>query len=375
MILSGRVVTVARTRIHYGVDALENLRKLLASAEYRKSSVFIIVDPNTGKHCLPGLVKACPSLDSASVFEIEEGEASKSISTAAKIWSEMLSAQADRQSLLINLGGGVVSDLGGFIAAGYKRGIAYINIPTSLLGMVDAAIGGKTGVNLQQLKNQLGFFYSPLAVFIDTRFLQTLPEVHIHSGFAEIVKSALVGDAVLWRRMLRQGAVNILAADISGNLWPELVMKTVTFKNRIACQDFREQKLRKILNFGHTIGHALESLVLAGGNKNLLHGDAVALGMIAETWLSHLKAGLDETEAIGILAFLRDGYRAQTGFLRDFMTGSGFSYDSICDLLLHDKKNKEGQIRFTLIQAAGKPRINLTAGRDDIVAALDKLFE
>lgn len=375
MILSGRVVTVSRTRLHYGLNALQDLQKFLALPEYRKSCVFILVDNNTGKYCLPGLVKACPGLDSGSLFEIEEGETSKSLSTAGKIWSELLTARADRKSLLINLGGGVVTDLGGFVAASFKRGISYINVPTSLLGMVDAAIGGKSGVNLQHVKNQVGFFYSPAAVFIDPRFLQTLPEAHLRSGFAEVIKSALVGDTVLWRKLLKHGPGNILAMDTSGRFWDDMIMKTVTFKNRIVSRDFRERKLRKVLNFGHTIGHALESFILGRDDINMLHGDAVALGMIAETWLSQFKAGLGEAEATGITSFLRAGYKAQIDALKDSAKSSTSSYDRIFELLLHDKKNIEGLVRFTMLQATGKPRINMPAGHDEILAALDKLFE
>ncbi|MCX6284562.1 MAG: 3-dehydroquinate synthase, partial [Bacteroidetes bacterium] len=259
--------------------------------------------------------------------------------------------------------------------AGLKRGIAYVNIPTSLTGMVDAALGGKTGVNMGELKNQLGFFYSPLAVFVDTRFLKTLPANHIRSGFAEIVKSALIGDPVLWRKLLRQGAENIIDLDRNEKPWQDMIMKTMTFKNRITCQDFREQKLRKILNFGHTIGHALESFVLARGETVLLHGDAVALGLIAETWLSHLKAGLSEAGAMEIISFLKAGYKIQADTLAELVRKTPSSYDSIYNLLLYDKKNSEGQVRFTLIQAAGKPRINMQAGRDETAASLDKIFD
>lgn len=375
MILSGRVVNLSRTRIHYGTDALQGFRKLIVSQEYRKSRVFILVDANTGKHCLPLLVEACPELDAASVFEIEGGEASKSLIAAGKIWGELLAAQADRHSILINLGGGVVSDLGGFVAAGLKRGIKYVNIPTSLMGMVDAAIGGKTGINMGKLKNQVGFFYSPIAVFLDPRFLKTLPSAHIRSGFAEVIKSALLGDPVLWRKLLRLGAENILRMDTSEKPWQDMIMKTLTFKNRIVCQDFREQKLRKILNFGHTIGHALESLSLGRDENILLHGDAVALGMIAESWLSHMKAGLSKAEAMEIISFLKAGYKPQADALKGFFKSSPASLDSIYDLLMHDKKNREGQITYTLIQAAGKPRINLAAGREELAAALEKIFE
>ena len=375
MILSGRVVSTSKTRIHCGLNVLNDLRKLVSSHDYKASRVIILADTNTAQHCLPRLVSHCPELDSASMFEIDPGEASKSLAVAEKIWNELLSARADRQSLLINLGGGVVSDLGGFVAAGYKRGIAYVNVPTSLMGMADASIGGKTAVNLAQMKNQLGFFYSPSAVFIDPVFLKTLPEAHLRSGFAEILKSALIGDTVLWRRILRLGTDTILSADTSGKLWQDLVLKTVSFKNQIACQDFREKKLRKILNFGHTIGHALESLSIGHEARAILHGDAVALGMIAETRLSQLKAGLSETDAEIIISFLRIAWATQIGLLKELVSSGDVTNEGIVRMLLHDKKNKGSQIRFTLLKEPGKPAVNIQAGPYEITDSLEKLFE
>jgi 3-dehydroquinate synthase len=375
MILSGRVVSTSKTRIYCGLNVLNDLRKLVSSYDYRASRVIILADTNTARHCLPVLVSSCPELDSASMFEIDPGEASKSLAVAEKIWNELLLSGADRHTLLINLGGGVVSDLGGFVAAGYKRGITYVNVPTSLMGMADASIGGKTAVNLSQMKNQVGFFYSPAAVFIDPVFLKTLPEAHLRSGFAEIVKSALIGDPVLWRRILRLGAEAILSTGTSEKLWQDLVLKTVTFKNRIACQDFREKKLRKILNFGHTVGHALESLSSGHAKTALLHGDAVALGMIAETRLSQMKAGLSETEAGMIESFLRDAWADRVMMMKDLQGRGDISIESISKLLVHDKKNKGGKISFTLLKEIGKPGVNIEAGPDEITASLEKLFE
>jgi len=334
--------------------------------------VFVLVDANTGKHCLPLLVKSCPELDSASVFEIEEGEDSKSLIHATRIWDEFLSAYADRSSILINLGGGVITDLGGFVAAGLKRGISYINVPTSLMGMADASIGGKTGVNHQGLKNQLGSFYSPEAVFIDPRFLKTLPAAQLRSGFAEVIKSALIGDPVLWHRMLKLGVVNILSMDTSGKFWQDMIMKTVSFKNRIACQDFREHKLRKILNFGHTLGHALESLILDDTGDQLLHGDAVAMGMIAATWLSQLKTGLGEKETEEISSFLKTGYRAQIGHFS--ASRDATSVLMMYKQILHDKKIKDGQAWFTLLRAAGKPVTNIPVVGKEMQESLDVVF-
>lgn len=372
MVLSARVVNVSKTRIECGLNALASLHKILSSRQYAKSKVFILVDSETGKHCLPLLVETCPGLNSASVFEIPGGEVSKSLGTAEMIWSELLAAGADRQSLLINLGGGVVTDLGGFVAAGVKRGIAYINIPTSLMGMADAAIGGKTGVNLSGLKNQIGFFYSPLAVLIDPCFLKTLPEAQIRSGFAEIVKSALIGNPVLWRKLLKHGASEILSRDTTDTFWLEMINETVSIKNHIACQDFREMKLRKILNFGHTIAHALESYFMGMQGIDLLHGEAVALGMIAETWLSVEKCALNEAEAMEITSFLKKAYNPLIGIVANLSDQE--TLNGICSLLIHDKKNRNGQIRMTLIKSAGKPRVNIPVTIAEAASALKKVF-
>ena len=260
--ISGRVVEVGRTRIVYGTQALSSLQKMISRPTFRNCKAFILTDNNTRLHCLPLLLNSCPALSGAFVLEIEGGEHSKTLSEAERLWMELVSQKAGRDSFLVNLGGGVVSDLGGFVASGFKRGIRYINVPTSLTGMADAAIGGKTAVNLQQVKNQIGFFYPGEGVFIDRVFLSTLPGAHLKSGFAEVIKSALLGDPVLWRKIRKQGISNILNQGPEGKLMDELVMKTVVFKNRICCQDFREKKRRKILNFGHTFGHALEAFSL-----------------------------------------------------------------------------------------------------------------
>jgi 3-dehydroquinate synthase len=225
------------------------------------------------------------------------------------------------------------------------------------------------------MKNQVGFFYSPAAVFIDTQYLKSLPETHIRSGFAEIVKSALIGDPVLWKRILRLGTDTILSADTSDKLWQHLVLKTVTFKNRIASRDFTEKKLRKILNFGHTIGHALESLAIGHENRALLHGEAVALGMIAETRLSQIKAGLPETEAETIISFLKTSYADRIAMLKDLVNSGDITFEGIISMLLHDKKNNGSQIRFSLLQSIGKPKVNIQAGAEEINVSLGMIFE
>jgi 3-dehydroquinate synthase len=392
MILSGRVVTVTRTRIIYSSDALPGLQKMLSAPGYRMSKIFILTDSNTRFHCLPVLLQACPGLSTAVILEIEGGDESKTLYSAEKLWMELINNQASRDSILINLGGGAVSDLGGFVAGGFKRGIRYVNIPTSLMGMVDAAIGGKTAVNLQQIKNQVGFFNAPEGIFIDKVFLKTLPREHLRSGFAEVIKSALIGDAVLWRKIRKQEIDDILNPDHDGKFLDDLIKKSVVFKNRIACQDFREKKLRKTLNFGHTFGHAFESLCSnepgrklpdnpqdsfreTTASASLLHGDAVALGMIAETWLSHMKAGLSEAEAREIITYLKTGYSCHLDILKARFDAALSGPIRLLDLMLHDKKNKSGQIIFTLLQSIAKPKVNVPLKPDEIIVALNKLFE
>jgi len=392
MMLSGRVVTINRTKIICGDHAFSGLQKMISTPGYRKSKVFILTDSNTRIHCLPILLQACPVLSSAFILEIESGESSKTLTCAVNLWMELIHQNAGRDCLLVNLGGGVVSDIGGFVAGGYKRGIRYLNIPTSLMGMVDAAIGGKTAVNLDQIKNQLGFFHTPDGIFIDKVFLKTLPAGHLRSGFAEVIKSALAGDAVLWRKIRKQGITGILDCAHEGKFPDDIIMKTVVYKNRIACQDFREKKQRKVLNFGHTFGHAFEalcfnengrkgsgkalgSLNVTTAHDSLLHGDAVALGMIAETKLSCMKTGLSEAEAEPLIACLKSGYSDQIEGLRVSLATEGSGRRQLLELMSHDKKNKEDRILFTLLQSIGKPKINIPAGPDEIMLALDKLFD
>lgn len=362
MRLTSRVTSVSRTHIECGNGALRQIDHFLRSNRFDKVKIFILADSNTHNHCLPILHKEVSLLRSTTLLEIPAGESSKSLETAEALWAELLSQGADRSSLLINLGGGVISDLGGFVAAGYKRGISYINIPTSLIGQADAAIGGKTGVNLSHLKNQVGLFYAPAAVFIFPGFLETLPSTHLRSGLAEVVKCALIGNAVLWNRMAGQGAAGILRMPVSSPFWQDLIEKTVTCKTRIVRDDFREQRQRKRLNFGHTVGHALESFRNMNDAANLLHGDAVTVGMIAESFLSHKKCGLPVDKLTQISTFLHSLY-PETLF-------SVAAISVLTDLMIHDKKNTGTTIRFSLIKQPGVPVINIGCTRDEISEAL-----
>ncbi|MEI6455086.1 MAG: 3-dehydroquinate synthase [bacterium] len=360
MNLSGRITTTDRTRIFCG-DSLVPVGSFLKSAGRSVSRIIVLVDENTGRHCLPVLRQATPLLDSAFVLEVPAGEETKTLHTAMKIWEELLAAGADRKTLLINLGGGMITDLGGFIAAGYKRGISFVNIPTSLIGQVDAAIGGKTGVNFNGIKNQIGFFHVPAAIFIFPPFLETLPEEQLRSGMAEIIKCGLAGDPDLWHKARKIPSAQWLS--IHKKKLSDLISGTVAYKNSVVKRDFREEGLRKVLNFGHTIGHALESFSHMQGRRPLLHGEAVAIGMICESYLSNLRHGLDACA----LEEIRDT-------LDKLFPSFDFSQNDIpvlISLMEHDKKNRDGKIGFTLLRGIGASRINQSCDQTEIRASLE----
>lgn len=361
MRLTSRVTSVSRTHISCGTGSLARMDHFIRTNRLDRGMIFILADTNTHRHCLPVLHHQVPSLKNVTLLEIPAGEQVKTLQTAEALWTELLSRGGDRNTLMINLGGGVVSDLGGFVAAGFKRGIPYINIPTSLIGQADAAIGGKTGVNLGNVKNQVGSFYPAMAVFISPDFLETLPPDQLRSGFAEVVKTALIGDSVLWRRMLNRGAGTILGLPATDPFWRELIEKSVASKNRIVCDDFREQKQRKRLNFGHTVGHALESFC-NGTEEPVLHGDAVAAGMVAESFLANIKCGMP-AEDLGEI----------TSFLRGMMIPPRFTsadIPALITLMGHDKKNQAGTLRFSLIRRPGAAVINVTCSPEEIADSL-----
>ena len=254
-----RLITRQRTQHYLGSDVLVILNRLVTSVEYRKSKLFILADRNTSFHCLPYLLEQAPALSDATILTVDGGEDCKSLQTAADMWQQLHEKSADRQSLLINLGGGVVSDLGGFVASGYYRGIKYINVPTSLVGQADAAIGGKTGVNLDKVKNQVGSFYPPESVFICPGLLRTLPAGHFRSGLAEIIKSMLLDNPAYWRKIKKIPVAGLMEQPYDSRLVSDMTALSVKYKTRLVTRDFRETNIRKALNFGHTIGHAFES--------------------------------------------------------------------------------------------------------------------
>lgn len=360
---SYRIVQVDKVAVHYGVDALEQFSHFIARNRIAGESVMILTDSGTATHCLPLLLGRVPALQKSHNVSIRGGEHSKSLETAAEIWSQMLQNNATRRTLLVNLGGGIVTDLGGFVASGFQRGIRYVNIPTSLIGQVDAAIGGKTGVNLGSVKNQVGSFCNPEGVFIDPGFLHTLPSGHLRSGLAEAIKCMLTGDEVVWRRLLKHPVKELLEMPVNDPFFTELISHALSYKLRIVQRDFREARLRKVLNFGHTIGHAFETMALQRSSDAIMHGDAVAAGMICATLLSHQKTGLNQTDLMLITGYLG------AGFPHFQLTGADL--DTIVQIIGHDKKRRNGQIEFTLLERPGKPRIQIPCNLADIMGALE----
>ncbi len=304
-------------------------------AKYDYSKIFLLVDKNTKKYCLPTFQKMFTgTID--SIFEIEPGEENKHIQTCMQVWEHLSQFDGDRKSLLVNLGGGVLTDLGGFVASTFKRGIDFINIPTTLLSMVDASIGGKTGVDLGSLKNQIGVINQPQMVLIFPEFLKTLDARQTRSGYAEMLKHGLIKDKEYWDLLKTQNAFEAAAN----------IQKSIAIKNEVVIQDPTEKGIRKILNFGHTLGHAIESYCLENyDKKTLLHGEAIAVGMILEGYLSHKLTGLPKLSLNEI----------KEVFLQHFDKEEfdGHDIDAILKLLKYDKKNSHGNINFVLLQSIG----------------------
>ena len=320
--------------------------------------VFVLVDENTAEHCLPIVM---PELQDAFVIKIKAGDETKSIDTAVDIWNILVDKGATRSSLLINLGGGVVTDLGGFVAATFKRGMHFVNVPTTLLGVVDAATGGKTGVNFKGLKNEIGAFATAEKVLIDTRFFKTLDFKNRLSGYAEMVKHALIADSILLEQTLNYDLDSFDMTRLA-----TLLKQNLQIKENIVEVDLHESGLRKALNFGHTVGHSFESLSYEMGNP-MLHGFAVMWGIIAELYLSLIKLKFDKKIVSQILAFAKEYYGAFPYTCKQ--------YDRLYELMLHDKKNSNGQINFTLLASVGDVRINQKVTKEEVFEALDYLRE
>ena len=347
-------ITTQDYNIHFNTDCYPFLNQQIKSKNY--SSIFVLTDANTNTYCAPQLLSQIETDVRIEVLEIEPGEQFKNLDTCASLWNALSDLGADRKSLMINLGGGVVTDLGGFVACCYQRGVDFINIPTTLLSMVDASIGGKNGVDLGALKNQIGIIKTPVMVLVDTMYLNTLPQREMRSGLAEMIKHGLINNPKHYTDL--QQLANLTLKDLD-----RLIYDSILVKKEIVEQDPTEQNIRKTLNFGHTLGHAIESYYLNQKEKALLHGEAIAIGMILEAFLSSnlLDFNFTETEKI------------KTSLIKTFGHPkiNKSDYDSIVDLMKHDKKNEKGIIKFVLLENIGKCKINQQVPNELIIKAFE----
>jgi 3-dehydroquinate synthase len=312
--------------------------------ENNYSSIFILVDTNSNEFCLPTFLPTLATDTPIEIIEIEPGETEKTIETCVGLWQTLSDLGADRKTLLINLGGGVITDLGGFVASTFKRGIDFIHIPTTLLAMVDASVGGKNGVDLGSIKNQIGVINVPKMVLIDIDYLTTLPQNELRSGLAEMLKHGLIYDEKYWSEFRDLSQLDYADLDT-------LIYRSIAIKNEIVVQDPTENGIRKALNFGHTLGHAIESYFLENEHKkSLLHGEAIAAGMILESYISWQKKLLTAAEYIAIKETINAVF--------DRIPFEENDINPILELLIHDKKNEYGKIQFALLDGIGKTALN-----------------
>ena len=336
----------------YFESHLAPLMDLIEKGKYSK--VFVFADRNTSDFCLSVFRQMLDDYNGFDLIETDPGEENKNIDFCIGIWKTLLDFEADRKCLMINLGGGVVTDMGGFVASTYKRGIDFINIPTTLLSMVDASVGGKTGIDIDNVKNMVGTFSLPQAVFIETEFLETLPERELLSGFAEMIKHGLIADSAYYEELKKTDYKKISAAAIH---------RSVEIKNEVVTEDPLEKGRRKILNFGHTIGHAVESYSLSKDKNALTHGEAIAIGMICEAYLSHKNSSLTAEELEQITADIKSIYPKYK--IKEK------SYPKLSVLMQSDKKNEHGNILFTLLESIGKCTYNCRVSDTDVIASMD----
>jgi 3-dehydroquinate synthase len=346
-------VTTTQYTIHFNSMCYAKINAYLQHSNFSK--IFVIVDTNTHNFCYPNFIIKIETYLEIEIIEIETGEIHKTIDTCVGVWNTLSNLNADRKSLIINLGGGVVTDLGGFVASTYKRGIKYINVPTTLLAMVDASVGGKTGVNLDTLKNQIGAINTPEMILVDTYFLTTLQQNEMRSGLAEMLKHGLISSELYWNKFKDLSLLNIQDLD-------ELIYESIVIKQNIVDIDPSEDNLRKTLNFGHTLGHAIESYYLSSNDKpNLLHGEAVAIGMVLAIYLSTKLCDFSEEKAKEIKDLITKIFGRITFIEAD--------YNHIIELLKHDKKNEHGNVNFVLLEAFGKPKVNCLVENNQIINA------
>lgn len=335
-------------------DIRQELTDVIGECEHDR--IFLLTDTTTEELCTP-LLNGISAIAEAKHIVIGATDTHKNIDTLAQVWTALGEGGASRHSLLINLGGGMVTDLGGFAASTFKRGINYINIPTTLLSMVDASVGGKTGINFNGLKNEIGVFNSAHTVILNTEFLRTLDHENICSGYAEMLKHGLISNSSIWEELVGFDLDNIDYGHLQ-----EMVATSVAIKEKVVTEDPLEKGIRKALNLGHTVGHAFESLALRL-NRPILHGYAVAWGLICELYLSAIKTGFPHDVLYQAVHFIRENYGT---FDIDCK-----QYPELIELMTHDKKNTAGIINFTLMAGIGDIRINQTADKKEIEEALD----
>ncbi|MWW23641.1 3-dehydroquinate synthase [Algibacter lectus] len=348
-------ISTKNCTIHFNNTCYSSLNKHLKDNNFSK--IFILVDENTHQFCLPLFLEKMETTAVIEIMEIESGEINKTIDTCVGVWNTLSELDADRKSLLINIGGGVITDLGGFVACTFKRGIAYINVPTTLLSMVDASVGGKTGVDLGHLKNQVGVISNPDLVLIDTNYLNTLEVNQMRSGLAEMLKHGLITGDSYWSKF--EDLSKLSLDDLDG-----LIYESVIIKKNVVEEDPFENGLRKTLNFGHTLGHAIESYFLSNPNKTtLLHGEAVVVGMILACYISTELTNFPKEKTLKIKELFLSYYGK--------ITIEKSELPAIIELLKYDKKNHHGNINFVLLEDVGVTKIDCLVDDSIILDAFE----
>jgi len=341
--------------VHFQENCYVQLQNYLK--ENFHSKIFILLDENTKKYCFPLFLNQINGAKDFYRIEIKAGEEHKNIDTCSYIWNRLTELGGDRKSLLINLGGGVITDMGGFAASTFKRGIKFINIPTTLLSMVDASVGGKTGIDLGVLKNQIGLFSNPEMVLVDTTFLKTVTDREMRSGLAEIVKYGITFDQHIWEKLQPLKNIDFKIID-------DLVYRSIEIKNEVVLKDLKENNLRKALNFGHTIGHAIESYFLENPTKEALtHGEAIAIGMVIELYYSSKLFNFPIEKTAELKDFVINFYGKTIIESMDFQP--------IIKLMQYDKKNVNGQVNFVLLENLEECKLDVLVEDSLLLAGLE----
>ena len=329
-------------------DSSSYLNRYLSENNYSK--ICILVDENTHSNCLKK-IEGDINFD-YDIFKIDSGEEEKNLVTCSKVWNFLTENLYDRKSLIINLGGGVICDMGGFVASTFKRGVDFVNIPTTLLAQVDASVGGKLGIDFNTYKNQIGIFKIPNLIIVDTKFLSSLSERELRSGYAEVIKHCLINDATKFKEITK--------INWKDNNWEEIVRHSILIKSEVVENDLTEEGLRKILNFGHTIGHAIETTYLEKKNK-FFHGEAIAIGMICESYISFHKKILSENELNTISGYI----------LSVFKSNKIEYHEEILKNAKHDKKNFNKKIMISLLEEVGKCNFDFEVSEDEIKKSIE----